>query len=241
MNQILETTRQQILESVKPPQLTQAIEKVVEAGKKILYSPDTREMVLQELQSDGEMQDVIGSGVAKLTGLVYSEYKKTLPMEVLMPVCMLLMIEVLDFLEQGGKVQVTNEFLAEVTQSTASAMLQLLGVTPEKLEEYTQQAQGGASPQAAQPQQPAQPEERSLSATQGEAIPMTPSNADAETQTWHAALNAFESELCVMRDPMDSEVVWLAVKSYRDGMPPILIHRLPWTLWEHPAANQDPF
>ena len=94
---------------------------------------------------------------------------------------------------------------------------------------------------ATTPQQPAQPEERSLSATQGEAIPMTPSNADAETQTWHAALNAFESELCVMRDPMDSEVVWLAVRSYRDGMPPILIHRLPWTLWEHPAANQDPF
>lgn len=94
---------------------------------------------------------------------------------------------------------------------------------------------------ATTPQQPAQPEERSLSATAGEAIPMTPSNADAETQTWHAALNAFESELCVMRDPMDSEVVWLAVKSYRDGMPPILIHRLPWTLWEHPAANKDPF
>ena len=84
-------------------------------------------------------------------------------------------------------------------------------------------------------------EERSLSATQSEAIPMTPSNADAETQTWHAAMNAFESELCVMRDPQDSEAVWLAVRSYREGMPPILLHRLPWTLWEHPAANQDPF
>lgn len=84
-------------------------------------------------------------------------------------------------------------------------------------------------------------EERSLSATQGEVIPMTPSNADAETQTWHAAINAFETELCVMRDPQDLEVVWLAVRSYRDGMPPILIHRLPWTLWEHPAANKDPF
>jgi len=84
-------------------------------------------------------------------------------------------------------------------------------------------------------------EERSLSATQGEAIPMVPLNADPETQTWHAALNAFETELCVMRDPVDSEAVWLAVKSYRDGMPPILLHRLPWILWEHPAANKDPF
>lgn len=86
-------------------------------------------------------------------------------------------------------------------------------------------------------------EERSLSATQGEAIPMVPSNADSETQTWHAALNAFETELCVMRDPQDSEAVWLAVKSYRDGLPPILLHRLPWTLWPYPhtPTDREPF
>jgi len=154
MNKLLEQTRQKILESVQPQELTQAIEKVVEAGKKILYSPKTRDMVMQELQTEGDIEDVIGSGVAKLTGLVYVEYKKTLPMEVLMPVSMLLMLEVLDFLEQGGKIQVNNDTLAETTQATASAMLQLLGVTPEKLEEYTQQAQGGAS-QGAQGAMPA--------------------------------------------------------------------------------------
>lgn len=84
-------------------------------------------------------------------------------------------------------------------------------------------------------------ENRSLSRTSGEAIPMVPINATAEERTWHEALNAFETELCVMRDPQDSEVVWLAVRPYREGMPPILIHRLPWTLWDHPAANKDPF
>lgn len=86
-------------------------------------------------------------------------------------------------------------------------------------------------------------EERSLSATQGEAIPMTPSNATAEERTWHEACNAFESELCVMRDPQDSEAVWLAVKSYRAGMPPILLHRLPWILWDQPhqPTDREPF
>lgn len=154
MNQILETTRQKILESINPPGLTQAIEKVTEAGKKILYSEKTRDLVLQELQSGGDVEDIIGSGVAKLTGLVFAEYKKTLPMEVLMPVSMLLMLEVLDFLEQGGKIQVTNDMLAETTQATASAMLQLLGVTPEKLEEYVQQAgaQPGPEPSTEPPQ-----------------------------------------------------------------------------------------
>jgi hypothetical protein len=86
-------------------------------------------------------------------------------------------------------------------------------------------------------------EERSLSQTSGEAIPMVPINADPEETTWHQALNAFESELCLMRDPTDSDVAWLAVKSYRAGMPTILIHRLPWTLWDQPhkPTDQEPF
>jgi hypothetical protein len=80
---------------------------------------------------------------------------------------------------------------------------------------------------------------RSLSQTSGEAIPMVPINADPEETTWHAALNAFETELCVMRDPQDSEVAWLAIRPYRDGMPPILLHRLPWLMWEYPHAPTD--
>jgi hypothetical protein len=90
---------------------------------------------------------------------------------------------------------------------------------------------------------PAHKENRSLSQTKGEAIPMMPSNADAETQTWHSALNAFETELCVMRDPMDSEVAWLAIRPYRAGMPPILLHRLPWLMWDYPhkPTENEPF
>jgi phosphatidate phosphatase APP1 len=82
-------------------------------------------------------------------------------------------------------------------------------------------------------------ENRSLSRTNGEAIPMVPINADPEQTIWHAASNAFETELCVMRDPTDSEAVWLAIRPYRDGMPPILLHRLPWLLWDYPHQPTD--
>ncbi len=150
MNNILNTTKEKILDGINPKGLIQAIEKVTEAGRKILYSPKTRDMVMQELQSEGDVEDVIGSGVAKLTGLVFNEYKKTLPMEVLMPVSMMLLLEVLDFLEQAGKIKVTNEMLAETTQTTASAMLQLLGITPEMLEEAM--SQSGQTAQGAQTQ-----------------------------------------------------------------------------------------
>ena len=80
---------------------------------------------------------------------------------------------------------------------------------------------------------------RSLSETKGEAIPLTPCNASREVETWHEAMNSFESQLCVMRDPADSDVVWLAIRPDREGLPPILIHRLPWTLWDYPSKPTD--
>jgi hypothetical protein len=78
--------------------------------------------------------------------------------------------------------------------------------------------------------------ERSLSQTTGEGIDMTPAAADAETATWHAAMNGFESDLVVIRDPAEAEVCWLAVRPLRPGLPAILLHRLPWTIMEHPAT-----
>ena len=80
---------------------------------------------------------------------------------------------------------------------------------------------------------------RSLSQPEGEAIPLTPCNASQEVSTWHEATNAFESPLCVMRDPQDSDVIWLAIRADRDGLPPILLNRLPWTLWDYPRAPTD--
>jgi len=80
---------------------------------------------------------------------------------------------------------------------------------------------------------------RSLSRSEGEAIPMTPCNADLEVTTWHEAMNAFESSLCVMRDSMDSDVVWLAVRPDRRDLPPILLCRLPWTLWDYPSTPTE--
>jgi len=86
-------------------------------------------------------------------------------------------------------------------------------------------------------------ERRAISQTSSEAINMTPVGADPEETTWHEALTAFESQLCVMRDPNEPDVIWLAVRPNRQGLPPILINRLPWTLWNYPhtPTDREPF
>ena len=80
---------------------------------------------------------------------------------------------------------------------------------------------------------------RSLSKPQGEAMPVLPVAADAATTAWHQAINAFESELCLMRDPTDSERGWLALRL--DGQPlPLLLKS--FMLFDHPqTVRSQPF
>lgn len=85
-------------------------------------------------------------------------------------------------------------------------------------------------------------ERRSLSEPEGEAIPMTPVNPTAEIATWHEAMNAFQTELCLMRDPLSPEYAWLAVRLESQPRNPILLHKLPF--WEHPRTvrpDNQPF
>ena len=77
---------------------------------------------------------------------------------------------------------------------------------------------------------------RSLSKPQGEAIPVVPTTADRQTTAWHEAINAFESELCLVRDPMDLERGWLALRM--DGQQtPLLLKS--FMLFDHPATIRE--
>jgi hypothetical protein len=80
---------------------------------------------------------------------------------------------------------------------------------------------------------------RSLGATEGETIDVTPLHADEAIKDWHKAVNAFSTDLVIMRDPVDPERAWLAVRLEEDPRHPLLIKDLP--IYEHPMARKDPF
>lgn len=85
-------------------------------------------------------------------------------------------------------------------------------------------------------------EERSLSQTYGQGINQVPLTASPETAAWHSALNSFSSELCIVNDPQNLEIAWLAIKMKDKNLQPILLHQFPF--WEHPMTvrqNNDPF
>ncbi len=87
---------------------------------------------------------------------------------------------------------------------------------------------------------PDEPAPRNLAEFSGETLPLTPTDAPEAVARWHAVLESFETDLCLMRDPSDPEVCWLALRNTSTQLPPALLHRLPWLLWEHPRTERPP-
>lgn len=146
-NSLLQQTEQQVQAKVKP-ELKGNFDKAVAAGLQIMYGSKGG-IVTQQLSKSQDYAHNVGEGVAKLVAILFKQSKGTLPMNIAIPAATVFMCEGLDFLEQAGKIKVTSELLAETTQDMSASVLQLFGVTPEKMQQMIAEKQGGA--QLAQP------------------------------------------------------------------------------------------
>ena len=149
-NPLLIKTERAIQEKLKP-QSVSAFQRIVTAGLKVMYSPQTRQMLARQLMSGGDPATVAGEGAAKLMGILISQSKGSMLQPAILPAVMpaatVLLCEGLDFMEKAGKAQVTPDLLAEATHTMGTALLQVLGATPERI------AQAKAQQQAALQQQ----------------------------------------------------------------------------------------
>jgi hypothetical protein len=153
MNPLLQQAEQAILSKVNPQQLVPAIQKIVGEGKKILYSPQTRSMVINQLSKSNDMAHVAGEGAAKLIAMILHQAPGSMPPQAMIPAATMLLCECLDLLEGMGKTQVTPEILANSMKEMSSSLMQLFGVTPERLQALISKSQaGGAQPGQAAPE-----------------------------------------------------------------------------------------
>jgi hypothetical protein len=141
-------TLQKMMQAVQAkvnPALANTVQKIVAAGEKVMYSPQTHDMMLQQIKSNPDPAVAVGEGIAKLFAILRKESKGTLNMKAAIPAMNILMCEALDFMEQAGVVQVTPELLASASKEMGSALLQVLGVTPEKMQAITSKQPGQAT------------------------------------------------------------------------------------------------
>lgn len=158
---LLTKIAQQLIDKT-PQQLRDPLERAVMAGNKIMYSEKTSRMFKNQMSQKLPLPELVGEGAAKLMGILYADSQKQLPMRVLIPAGMILVLQALEFMMDSGVIEdVDNKLVAESTKEFTSAFLQLLGVTPQALEQILQKgtAEMARKQQAArQPQQPMQPE-----------------------------------------------------------------------------------
>ena len=151
-NPLLVKTEQAVMAKLAPDQ-RKAFQKIMTAGLRVLDSEQSHKLVAGQLKQNADPADIAGVGVAKLLGVLINQSKGTMPMKAAMPAATVLLLESLDRLEELGKIEITNDTLAAAMQSMSSAIMQLFGVTPQKMDAMMKAKQGQA-PEA----QPAAPE-----------------------------------------------------------------------------------
>lgn len=139
-----------------PDNLKQGYERMVLAGKKVMYSEKTHQLVLDQLSGEGPMSQKLGIGVSRLVVMLLNESKGSLPPSLAIPVGLELVAEAADFLKKSGQ-DVTDQDIGEAMNVMVSDLMKTFGLNPDKMQAALgQSAQGGQAPGIAS-EQPAQP------------------------------------------------------------------------------------
>lgn len=132
-----------------PPDKADAYDRIVAAGKKILYSEQMQPQIDELIQAPGDMGEKIGQGVVGLIALLLDQSNGTLPPQLIIPAATELVAEVGDFLKQSG-MKVSDADISEGMASMVEILMEKAGVSPEQLPELLKQ-QGGAPAAPAAP------------------------------------------------------------------------------------------
>lgn len=124
-----------------PSNLQSALQRIEMAGKKVMYSKETHQMVMESLQGEGSWEEKIGRGIADLMALLYQQSNKTMPPQLIVPAAILLMCDAIDFLQQSG--QAPNLDIGAAMEATVVMTLHKFGMTPDKIQEAVQQLNSG--------------------------------------------------------------------------------------------------
>ena len=124
------------------PKQAAQLDKIVLAGKRVMFSEQSHKMFLKQLDAPGPTDQKLGQGVAGLMGLLWQESRQSLPPELLIPAGMVLVAVAADFLRKGG-MAVSDQEVAGGIEALVTALLQAGGVDPDKMAEIG--ARGGAT------------------------------------------------------------------------------------------------
>lgn len=125
-----------------PAKLRAAYDRVVLAGKKIMFSEQMAPEIQAALQGPGSTGEKIGNGVIGLLAILIDKSNGTMPPQIIIPVATTLTAEAGKFLKDAG-VPVTSADIADGMGVVVETLLSKSGVS---LDQVPQMLQGGGRP-----------------------------------------------------------------------------------------------
>lgn len=123
-----------------PQEKQDALQRIVLAGKKILYDKTTNTEVERRMQSAQNPAEAAGSGAVELLGVLAHESRGTLPKDLIAPSVGVLMTEILDYMKQTGRIKGTPEELEAATKALSEAMMRGSGVSEQTFDQILEKA-----------------------------------------------------------------------------------------------------
>lgn len=144
----------QIIEKAKqgiPPELRPLFDKLYLGGMRVMFDPNSHQMMLDELDKPGPLATRISNGVITLVYLLWQKSNRTLAPQLLVPAALVFTCEAFRFLQESKDPEATAQVLGEAIAGSVQGILDRAGATQDKLPALLQSQKGGQP--AAQPQQ----------------------------------------------------------------------------------------
>lgn len=110
-----------------PPELKEALDRIVAAGMKVMYSEETHQNVMEMMPKDGSPAQNLGVGISRLISLLYEQSNKTLPPQLMIPAGLVLLIDAADYLKQSGEMDIEDRDIGEATIVMITEIFKLAG------------------------------------------------------------------------------------------------------------------
>jgi hypothetical protein len=135
-----ELTPESVSKSIKmPPELQDAYDRVVLAGMKIMFSKESHQAMLKELQRGGPIADRLGKGISGLLLMMIKESNYTMPPAVIIPAGIELMMKAVEFLRNTKLAEINNQDIGNAMELMVTTIMGKFGATPEKLQQALSQ------------------------------------------------------------------------------------------------------
>lgn len=121
------------MRSAMPPKMRDAFDRIVIAGKKVMYSKETAPMVDQYLNSGASTAEKLGGGVANVIVMLDNKAQGAIPKDILIPAATVLLFDAADFMRRTGT-RVTTEDVGKAYELMFYGIFDAYGMKPEQVD-----------------------------------------------------------------------------------------------------------